>query len=494
MNEEFNGYVIYNEKNGKKIPYAVIGESYECQALATRIPKVAKDFIVPIEDKRFYSHNGIDVRAILRSVYKNVIAGRIVEGGSTISQQLARNLIRNNSKTFSRKLREIYKAIQLESKLSKDEILDEYFNNVYFGGNLRGLRTASLNYFAKEPNRLNTSELLYLLTLLRGPNYYLASRELALNRYRHLNRILLEKKTISRKQYTKAFQKKILIKDKALFSIKNIVANHIIENIDRNTNSITSTIDITLQNHISQFVKKSKYPVSVIAIRKGKVVGVSSSYGSDYPFVSKTNVGSTLKPFIYCFARQNGIALGNLYNAQTNNLDWNVREVSYANRQLDLKRALLNSNNNAFVNIAEELGIENVLSYLATLFNQTKDNFLPSSILGATKSGISLFELSSTYDHFFSSKEDVYKSECTELLNKIFISKTGLRVSNVLLKTGTTNNNKERIAVLRAAETTFALLRNENEVDDLTKEGGFVQNIINFITPILKPSKDYRWR
>src|SRR5690606_21765634 len=256
------------------------------------------------------------------------------------------------------------------------------------------------------------------------------------------------------------------------FSIKSIVANHIIENIDRNTNSITSTIDITLQNHISQFVKKSKYPVSVIAIRKGKVVGVSSSYGSDYPFVSKTNVGSTLKPFIYYFARQNGIALDNLYNAQTNNLDWNVREVSYANRQLDLKGALLNSNNNAFVNIAEELGIENVLSYLATLFNQTKDNFLPSSILGATKSGISLFELSSTYDHFFSSKGDMYKSECTELLNKIFISKTGLRVSNVLLKTGTTNNNKERIAVLRAAETTFALLRNENEVDDLTKEGG----------------------
>src|SRR5690606_33774421 len=362
IDETLHGFVVYNKKNSKKIPYAVVGETYECQALTRNIPKIAKDFIVPIEDKRFYSHNGIDVRAILRSVYKNVIAGRIVEGGSTISQQLARNLIRNNSKTFSRKLREIYKAVQLEYKLSKDEILDEYFNNVYFGGNLRGLRTASLNYFAKEPNRLNTSELLYLLTLLRGPNYYLASRELALNRYRHLNKILLEKKTISRKQYTKALQKKILIKNKVLFSIKSIVANHIIENIDRNTNSITSTIDITLQNHISQFVKKSKYPVSVIAIRKGKVVGVSSSYGSDYPFVSKTNVGSTLKPFIYYFARQNGIALDNLYNAQTNNLDWNVREVSYANRQLDLKGALLNSNNNAFVNIAEELGIENVLS------------------------------------------------------------------------------------------------------------------------------------
>lgn len=494
MNDKFDGFLVYNQTKKNKVPYAIVSNSNEYHSLTSFVPQKAKDFLVEIEDKRFYEHSGYDLKAIARASINNILQGKIVEGGSTISQQLARNIMRNNSRTFARKVREVINAIQIEKVLSKDEILDEYFNNVYFGNNLRGIRSASIAYFGKEPNYLNISEVLYLLVLLRGPNYYLNNHEKSFNRFELLNSILLDSKKISRSQYRKMSMYNIKFRKSPLIRISDVVAKHIISDLDTRTKSIVSTIDNSIQKEISLFVKKSKYPVSIIAIKKGRVIGVDSTYGADYAFLSKTNVGSTLKPFVYCFARENGIEPNTLYNATKNNLNWTVREVSYEKQKLDIREALFKSNNNTFINIANEIGIEKSADFLASLFNQPKASFPPASILGATHSGISIYELAMTYDRFFDNDLNSYKIECMELLNSIFRHKTGLNITNVLLKTGTTNDNRERIAVYRTTDTVFAMLRNENPIDDVSKEGSFMENIIKFVDRITNKSTDYRWR
>jgi ribosomal RNA assembly protein len=159
MKNELNGYVIYCKDSDKETPLGVVSDSYDCQAISDYVPTRIKKFVVEIEDKRFYNHNGIDFKGVSRAIVENIKAGRIVQGGSTISQQLARNIIRDTSKTVTRKIIETIKAIQIENQYSKDEILNQYFNNVYFGKNIWGLRAAGLYYFGKEIEKLTQTEI-----------------------------------------------------------------------------------------------------------------------------------------------------------------------------------------------------------------------------------------------------------------------------------------------------------------------------------------------
>jgi len=494
MKNELDGYVIYCKDSDRETPLGVVSESYDCQAVSDYVPTRFKKFLVEIEDKRFYSHNGIDFKGVSRAIVENIKAGRIVQGGSTISQQLARNIIRDNRKTVARKLKETIKAIQIEKQYSKDEILNLYFNNVYFGKNIWGLRTAGLYYFGKEVKKLTQTELLYLLTILRGPNYYSNRPEITLKRYKTINNILYDRKVISKSRFQKNAKSKPVFSETQLSSIKNASIPFISNYIDNKKKTITTSVDLKTQEFTKKFVAESKYPVSIIAIRKGKVIGFSSSYGTDYPFISKSNVGSTLKPFLYCHLRNNGISEFEKFDAFKNTLNWEVREVGYYKSQLNIQEALFYSNNNAFLNAARKTGIETNLKYLAKTFNKPETDFFPSSILGATKSGISLYELGLAYSKYFDPNNlTEVKSECLTILNKIFHEKLGLKVENAFLKTGTTNDNKERYAVLGNADLTFAVLRNENDINDESKEGGFMNQISRNISSMFKPNVNFVW-
>lgn len=494
MIKELEGYVIYCKDSYKDVPFGVVSENYECKASTDYSPDRLKKLLVQIEDKRFYHHNGIDFKGITRALIENVKAGKIVQGGSTITQQLARNILNDNSKTITRKIRETVKAIQLERKYSKDEILQLYFNNVYFGKNLRGIRAAGLYYFGKDIERLNQTELLYLLTILRGPNYYLKRPELAIKRYNFLSNTLLQKKLISKGRSQRNIQAKLQLKENQLQNIKSATIPYISEQTNSNKKKILSTIEIETQNFVKEFVLNSKYPVSIIAIKNNKVVAFSSSYGTDYPFISRSNVGSTLKPFLYCHLRDNGITQLEKFDAVKNELNWDVREVAYYKPELNLDEALYCSNNNVFINAANKTNIENSLIFLAKTLNRDQIDFYPSSILGATRSGISLFELASTYYNFFLPNNlTESKMECLSILNKIFADKLGFKIENAFLKTGTTNDNKERFAVLGNPELTFAILRNENSINDESKEGGFMHQIARSFYSYFKKQYNYKW-
>lgn len=475
-------YLLHGIQNGKSKPYAVVSKSNEIKiAYDYKLSSSFKNFLVQIEDKRFYEHNGIDYKAILRAISNNIKHLSVKEGGSTVTQQLARNLLKDNSKTIKRKLAEIELAIQLEKDYSKDEILQLYFNNVYWGKNIYGIRAASLIYFEKEPHELKRKEQLKLLTLLRGPNLYLANSSLFQKRYELLNRLVLEDRRVIKRGID---NKGIKLKSK-LSVVNPTVVNFINSNIDNSKKIIYSPIDIDIQNLFNEFVKESKYPTSIICFYKGEVVAFSSYYGTDYPFTFKSNVGSLIKPFLYSFYRQQGISKTDVFST-INNSEWQVREVlQNFDSELTLKQALQISNNNVFINAAEKVGMSKVISYISKLTNKEDETLYPSSILGTSAGGMSLHDITKLYHDYFSGVNNEFDLEMREILGSILQEKTGIKISNGFFKTGTTNSNRERFSIFGNKIMTVGILRQNYYENDYSKEGNFISFIRGVLDRII---------
>lgn len=136
------------------------------------IPLCMQQAIIAIEDHRFYSHWGFDVEGILRAALVNLQTGSLQEGGSTITQQLVKNLFLSQERTLTRKLEEFVLAIAMEAKYSKEEILEMYLNSIYFGAGAYGIGEAAEVYFGKPPQDLNMAEATLLAGLPRAPSVY----------------------------------------------------------------------------------------------------------------------------------------------------------------------------------------------------------------------------------------------------------------------------------------------------------------------------------
>tara|TARA_R110000868_G_scaffold53928_1_gene169120 strand:+ start:4511 stop:6484 length:1974 start_codon:yes stop_codon:yes gene_type:complete len=136
------------------------------------LPDYVTDAVLAVEDRRFYSHFGIDLIGTARAVLANVRAGHVVQGGSTLTQQLAKNLFLSPERTLRRKVQEVMLAFWLESQFTKDEILELYLNRVYFGGGAWGIEAAATRYFGKTASELNLGEAALLAGLLKAPSRY----------------------------------------------------------------------------------------------------------------------------------------------------------------------------------------------------------------------------------------------------------------------------------------------------------------------------------
>ena len=135
------------------------------------IPEYTKNALVAIEDKRYYNHGAIDVLGVTRAFYVNSVAGETVEGGSTITQQLVKNLFLSSKRTMSRKAEEAILAVEMEHYYSKDEILTMYLNTVYYGHNYYGIKEAAEGYFGTSPSRLTLGQCAMLAALPNAPTY-----------------------------------------------------------------------------------------------------------------------------------------------------------------------------------------------------------------------------------------------------------------------------------------------------------------------------------
>ena len=147
----------------------------ERSGLSVNLDQISPYFlhaVIAVEDKNFYKHHGIDISGILRATFTNIRYRKIVAGGSTITQQTAKNVYLSNERTFIRKIKELYYAILLERKYSKDEILDMYCNSIYFGEGAYGIEAAALTFFGMHAKDLNLAQAAVLAGLPRWPSQY----------------------------------------------------------------------------------------------------------------------------------------------------------------------------------------------------------------------------------------------------------------------------------------------------------------------------------
>ncbi|WP_018924195.1 transglycosylase domain-containing protein [Salsuginibacillus kocurii] len=161
-------YIV--DENGEEVAH-LYQENRETVDL-TEIPQHVQDAFIAVEDVRFYEHQGIDIRAIGRAVYRDIMAGSLDEGGSTITQQLAKNVFLEHDQTWMRKTQEVLIAMHLERNYSKNELLEMYLNQIYFGHGAHGIQVASQLYFNKNVSELNVHEGALLAALPKGPNMY----------------------------------------------------------------------------------------------------------------------------------------------------------------------------------------------------------------------------------------------------------------------------------------------------------------------------------
>ena len=200
---DVNGNVIATLKGEKDVYYLPIEE----------IPEYAKQAVISIEDKKFYSHHGFDLAAIFRAIVAMVKNGHVTEGASTITQQLARNIYLTTEKTWERKVEEIYIAVELEKKYTKDEILEFYLNNIYFANGNYGIEAASEGYFSKGVGKLTLSEIAYLLAIPNRPSYYdpLVHPENTIVRRDRILKNMLSDGIISERSFGEAMAQQIVL-------------------------------------------------------------------------------------------------------------------------------------------------------------------------------------------------------------------------------------------------------------------------------------------
>ncbi len=162
--------IVY-DAGGKQIS-TLKGEKDVYYLSIDEIPEDVKNAIISIEDKKFYKHHGIDYKAIARAVFAMIRDGEVTQGASTITQQLARTVFLNQEKTWQRKMEEIFLATELERNYTKDEILEYYLNNIYFGNGYYGIQAASKGYFNTEVGNLDLSQIAYLCAVPNNPTLY----------------------------------------------------------------------------------------------------------------------------------------------------------------------------------------------------------------------------------------------------------------------------------------------------------------------------------
>jgi penicillin-binding protein 2A len=177
------------------------------------LPKYVPGAVVAIEDERFYEHNGFDLKGITRALFNNLFAGEITGGGSTLTQQLAKNALLSPEQTYKRKAEELFLAVKIEKVYKKDEILQMYLNQVYFGGGAWGISNASKRYFDKDIKDVTISEAALLAGLLQSPSYLDPTKnyDVAMKRRDVVLSKMNELGMITKEQYSAAKEEKIKI-------------------------------------------------------------------------------------------------------------------------------------------------------------------------------------------------------------------------------------------------------------------------------------------
>ena len=205
-----NGYDMY--KNAlEKIPLEVKISSIKEKTMYAKIdeiPQIYKDAVISVEDHRFYKHNGVDIIAIGRAFINDIKAIDFVEGGSTITQQLAKNIYFTQEKKITRKIAEVFMAFEIEKEYDKDQILELYLNTSYFGDGYYTVKEACKGYFNKELNEMTDYECIFLAGIPNAPSVYAPTKnsELAIQRQKQVMNKMVEYEYLTQEEANKILE------------------------------------------------------------------------------------------------------------------------------------------------------------------------------------------------------------------------------------------------------------------------------------------------
>src|SRR3989344_523181 len=167
----FESTKIY-DRTGEILLYEIHGEEKRTIIPFEEIPDRVKQATIAIEDENFYEHAAFDIKSIIRAFFVNILQGRVAQGGSTITQQLAKKAFLTDARVWTRKIKELFLAIKLEQRYTKDEILSLYLNQIPYGSNAYGIEAASKTFFDKSAKDLTLAEAALLASLPKAPSYY----------------------------------------------------------------------------------------------------------------------------------------------------------------------------------------------------------------------------------------------------------------------------------------------------------------------------------
>ncbi|MCX7654226.1 MAG: penicillin-binding protein [Fervidobacterium sp.] len=338
------------------------------------IPAMVKDSIIASEDRRFYSHSGVDIKGIIRSLFV-IITTDEVQGGSTITQQLARTLYLSQERTWKRKIKEIFIALWLEQNYSKEEILEMYVNSVYLGNGLYGFPAAAKHYFGKTLDELQPVEIAMLVSTLRSPEKANPSKDLNVEFSRITLRKMKENGVISESEYQNAlsqlsaenvknFRKQYNSFDEDLFWMIVLELKEL--NFDlsslRNGFRVRTTIDKRLQSLLQNNIDKRNMAGLIIEHSTGKI---RAAYGLGINS-GKRQIGSIVKPLYYYLAFMAGRNKSDILQDKPITIGtWTPQNFDKEYwQEVTLENALIYSRNVPSVNLFMQLGQSNVRNFL----------------------------------------------------------------------------------------------------------------------------------
>ena len=356
-----------------------------------RIPAFLQKAVVAVEDARFYEHGGIDIRGIARALVKDVAKGRLAEGGSTITQQLIKNKYLTGAKTIERKLDEARLAMDFEKKYSKKQILEMYFNEIYYGNGAWGIAQAARLYFDKNPEDLTDAECAQLAGVQKNPARYnplgkpvnvTGRRDVVLKRMVDLN-IISPRQSQQLRSHPASITKPGQAPQYLAHVRNKLLERYGADIIDLGGLEVTAALDLNLQKAAEQALREGVKRISpdlqgalvcldpntgdVLAAVGG--VDVAQS-GFNRAFLAKRQPGSAIKPLIYAAALENGFTAGSIlddtavvYN-KGNNETW--KPLNYGREQygaLSLRRALAYSNNVITVKLLDAVGVPSFVDF-----------------------------------------------------------------------------------------------------------------------------------
>lgn len=388
---------------------------------------------ISIEDKHFYNHVGFDYLRIMKAMTVNIKNMKNLEGASTITQQLAKNLFLDFDKTWERKIEEAWLTIKLESNFTKNEILEGYLNTINYGG-VFGIENASIYYFGKSAKDLNLAEASILAGIPKSPSYYspITNYNNAKMRQKIILNAMVNNKFINESEKEKAISEKLNIVGKyeknnsntlmyyqdavikELNSIKSIPKSFIktgglkiYTNLDLNT-------QIDLENNIEKYLKNDQdLQVASVMVNPndGKIIALIG--GRNYKksefnraIESKRQVGSTLKPFLYYSALENGFTASTTFNSSkttfvfSNDEKYSPKNYGdiYANKDITMAAALAYSDNIYAVKTHLFLGENNLVNMLNRIGITSNLSPVPSLALGTSE--INIIDMTSSYSVF----------------------------------------------------------------------------------------------